>query len=124
MKQIGFGAIFHSGIAAPKSGVLIARSASITRMRRLRSAELVILDLLSLGSGERKRDRAVDAVWFDHESCPSSELIGQGVLDKSPPTSLPLASSRYLRRIDASFSPVDKNPRRAILGFRPPMNIQ
>src|ERR1700735_5845895 len=62
----------------------IRYSSSTTRIRRSRSAELAILDLLSLSPGERKRDRAMNAVRFDRETCPSAELIGQGVLDKAP----------------------------------------
>src|ERR1700722_2610447 len=102
----------------------IRYSASTTRMRGSRSAELAILHLLSLRSGEWKRDRAMDTVRFDRKSCPSSELIGQRVLDKPPPASVPLACSRDSRRVDPSFSPVDKNPRRTLLGFGSPMNIQ
>src|ERR1700722_570502 len=102
----------------------IRYSSSTTRMRRSRSAELAILHLLSLRAGEWKRDRAMDTVRFDRKSCPGSELIGQRVLDEPPPASVPPASSRDSRRVDASFSPVDENPWRAILGFHSPTNIQ
>src|ERR1700729_3623094 len=93
----------------------IRYSSSTTRMRRSRSAELAILHLLSLRSGERKRDCAVDAVRFDRKSCPGSELIGQRVLDEPPPASVALASSRHSRRVDASLSlqPVANSARRA-----------
>src|ERR1700727_897472 len=55
---------------------------------------------------------------------PSALLLGQPGPDKPPPRSVPLACSRDSRRVDPSFSPVDKNPRRTLLGFGSPMNIQ
>src|ERR1700722_256646 len=93
----------------------IRYSSSTTRMRRSRSAELSILHLLSLRSGEWKRNRAVDTVRFDRKSCPSSELIGQGVLDKASTTaSAPRLIARW-RGLDATFLPVDKNTGRPVL---------
>src|ERR1700727_865062 len=102
----------------------IRYSSSTTRMRRSRSGELAILDLLSLRSGERKRDRAVDAVRFDHESCPSSELIGQSVPDEAPAIAGPPWLIAKLSGLDAAFLPVDNDTGRPVFGLHAPMNVE
>ena len=97
----------------------IRYSSSTTRMRRSRSAELAILVLLRLRSGERKRDRAVDAVRLDRESCPGSELIGQSLLDETPAVAGPRPPIRGSACVNAAFLPADRDPGRRRLRLSP-----
>src|SRR5690242_15271252 len=93
-------------------------------MRRSRSAELAIVILLGPRSGDRECDRAVETARFDRKGCPSSELIGQGVLDEAAATSGPARLSGSLSGLDAIFLPVDKNPWRPVLGLHAPTNVE
>src|ERR1700735_5537438 len=103
----------------------IRYSSSTTRMRRSRSAELAILHLLRLSSGERKRDRAMDAIGFDREARPSAELIGQGVLDQSPTVARSPRLVGRLSDFDTAFLPVDKDPGRIVfILLAPPPNVK
>jgi hypothetical protein len=61
---------------------------------------------------------------FDRESCPSSELIGQRVLDETPAIAGSAWLIARLSGLDAAFLPVDKDPGRVILGLHAPTNVK
>ena len=98
--------------------VLDHENAAITK-RRIRH-----LASPRLRSGERKRDRAADAVRLDRETCPSSELIGQGVLDKAPAIAsppLPLAGSAVSTPLSFQSTTIQGDP---LFALDPPANVK